>query len=66
MFAVAAHAAAFAFSPGWDPLDVLVERDLELGFDQRKAVGAQRRHCAFSARRIPVNCQRLSVLKKLR
>ena len=30
MFAVAAHAAAFAFSPGWDPLDVWVERDLEL------------------------------------
>ncbi len=30
MLAVAAHAAAFAFSPGWDPLDVWVERDLEL------------------------------------
>ena len=30
MLAVAAHAAAFAFSPGWDPLNVWVERDLEL------------------------------------
>jgi len=30
MLAVAAHAAAFAFSPGWDPLDVWAERDLEL------------------------------------
>ena len=30
MLAVAVHAAAFAFSPGWDPLDVWVERDLEL------------------------------------
>ena len=30
MLAVAAHGAAFAFSPGWDPLDVWVERDLEL------------------------------------
>lgn len=30
MLGVAAHAAAFAFSPGWDPLDVWVERDLEL------------------------------------
>ena len=30
MLAVAAHAAAFAFSPSWDPLDVWAERDLEL------------------------------------
>ncbi len=30
MLAVAVHAAAFVFSPGWDPLDVWVERDLEL------------------------------------
>ena len=30
MVAVAAHAAAFAFSPGWDPLDSWLEPDLEL------------------------------------
>ena len=30
MFAVAVHAAAFAFWPGWDTLDLRVESDLEL------------------------------------
>ena len=30
MFAVAAHAAAFAFWPGWDTLDLSLDSDLEL------------------------------------
>lgn len=30
MLAVAAHAAAFGFSPGWDPIDSWLEPDLEL------------------------------------
>ena len=40
----------------------VVKRELNLGFDQCKAIGVKRGHDRSSARRIPVNCQRLSVL----